>query len=162
MHIHGRIIGVHYCWFPALLKKKAMFSVPVSTPHEGTIAVASSLADLIMLKASAYWTWQGIWKHRILRLIFTWFGTKSVCSYSLARRRWSDGKARDRDMQCWLWLVVLQWCSRWHRWIFTIIQLILQDEWTFIYFTTQIINNFEKMSITNGKDWHCMSFTMLL
>lgn len=160
MHIHGRIIGAHYYWFPAFLGKKAKFSVPVSiAPHGGTIAVASSLTDLIMLKALAYWTWQGIRKHTILWLIFTRFSTESLCSYSLAKRCWNDWKAQAGDMHCWLWLVVLQWCSRWHRWLFTIIQLTLQEEWTFIYFTTKTnkINNFEKVSITNGKiDTTCL------
>ena len=130
MHVHGRIIGAECSAIPAaLLVKEAWFGVPVSSPHGKTTGVASSLSNLIMLKTPANRAWQSIWKHIILWLVIAMLGAESLPSNCLSRRSWNDWKAWIGDMHYWLWLLVLQWCSRWHGWLLsTIIYLILQSE----------------------------------
>lgn len=127
MHIHKGIPSTGMVWIPILLLIGARVTVSISIRLCIVRKVASSLGDMIILKASTNRAWKSIWENIILWLLITRIGSKPYCrdwsTRWTRRRQWSCIREGHRLCMCrcsrrqwWLIRMIIKLCLPWDQW----------------------------------------------
>lgn len=126
MHIHKRIPSTGMVWIPVLLLIGARVTVPISIRLCIVRKVASSLGNMIILKASTNWTWKSIWENIILWLLITRLWSKPYCggwsTRWTRRHQWACIREGHRlcmsgcsRRQWWLISMIIKLCLPWDQ-----------------------------------------------